>query len=153
VVGLVVERRFLVHEIAAMQGMVKTVLNSMQQAGASRVMNVELVLGASGHFTAEGAYQHFEVLTKGTPIEGASLMILWFPATFQCFSCLHRFESSDTVEQAGASLAGGGNSDTSALTCPNCGGVALEIEHQDVCYVNSIDVAYEEDVVAAAWKL
>ncbi len=63
------------HEVAAMRGMVRTVLECMQQAGASRVTNVQLVLGASGHFTADAAYQHFEALTKGTPIEDASLTI------------------------------------------------------------------------------
>ena len=41
------------HEVAAMRGMVRTVLECMQQAGASRVTNVQLVLGASGHFTAD----------------------------------------------------------------------------------------------------
>lgn len=117
------------HEAAAMRGAVNKVLEVMQLAGASRVTCIELVLGASGHFTAEAAQQHFEVFSSGTPIEGAPLKILWLPATFQCFNCLHRFQSCET---------------TSYATCPVCEGVALEIEHQDICYVGAIDIAFED---------
>src|SRR5215467_1190845 len=113
------------HEVAAMRGMVRSVLECMQQAGASRVTNVQLVLGASGHFTADAAHQHFEALVKGTPIEDASLTVQWLPAQYQCFSCLHRFESSGPASQ---------------VACPRCGEVALEVNHQDVCYVSAIDV-------------
>jgi hydrogenase nickel insertion protein HypA len=123
------------HEVAAMQGMVRTALKYMREAGGSCVTNVQLVLGASGHFTAEAAHQHFEVFTTGTPLEGASLMILWVPAKFQCLSCLHRFESCESAEQ---------------VICPRCGEVALEIEYQDVYYVSSIDVAVDDGIVPMA---
>ncbi|HLG61931.1 MAG TPA: hydrogenase maturation nickel metallochaperone HypA [Ktedonosporobacter sp.] len=117
------------HEAAAMRGVVNKVLEVMQQAGATQVTCIELVLGASGHFTAEAAQQHFEVFSAGTAIEGAPLKIMWLPATFQCFNCLHRFQSCETASYA---------------TCPLCDGVALETEHQDVCYVGAIDVAFDE---------
>lgn len=118
------------HEIAAMQGMVRTVLASLQQAGASRVTHVQLVLGASGHFTADAAYQAFEMLTSGTPIEDSSLSIQWLPANYQCFTCLHRFESGETSEQ---------------VICPKCGEVALEIAQQEICTVRSIDVSFGDE--------
>ena len=118
------------HEVAAMQGMVRTVLEYMQQAGGARVTQVQLVLGASGHFTEEAARQHFASLTEGTPTEGAVLTIVWLPAQFQCFTCLHRFVSCEPAEQ---------------VTCPQCGDLALEIEHQDVCSVSAIDVSFDEE--------
>lgn len=117
------------HEVAAMQSMVRTALKCMRQAGGSRVTNVQLVLGASRHFTADAAYQLFEALTKGTPIADASLTIQWLPAKFLCVSCLHRFESSEPATQ---------------VTCPVCGEVALEIEHTDVCYVSAIDITFDD---------
>ena len=125
------------HEVAVMRGMVRTVLESMQQAGASRVTNVQLVLGASGHLTADAAYQHFEALVKGTPIEDASLTIQWLPAQYQCFFCLHRFESSEPSSQ---------------VTCPECGEVALEVSHQDICSVSAIDVSLEHGEEAGGRK-
>lgn len=117
------------HEAAAMRSVVSKVLEVMQQARASRVTCIELVLGASGHFTAEAAQQLFDVFSAGAPIEGTALKILWLPATFQCFNCLHRFQSCETASYA---------------TCPVCEGVALEIEHQDICYVGAIDVSFDE---------
>lgn len=123
------------HEVAAMQGVVSTILESMRQAGGSRITHVQLLLGASGHFTEEAARQHFEALTAGTPAEGASLEISWLPATFQCFSCLHRFESPQPAEQ---------------VTCPLCGDLVLEIDHQDACYASDIEVAFDESSLEVA---
>lgn len=122
------------HEVAAIQGIVHTALECMQAAGASRVTHVQMVIGTSRDFTADDVCRHFEVLTKGTPIEGASISIQWLPATYQCFSCLHRFESGESAEQ---------------MVCPRCGERALEIEHRDVCQVSSIDVSFDEEGIAA----
>ncbi len=117
------------HEVAAMQGVVSAILESLRQAGGSRITHVQLVLGACGHFTQEAARQHFEALTAGTSAEGAALAIAWVPATFQCFSCLHCFESCQPAEQ---------------VTCPLCGDLALEIGHQDICHASAIEVTFEE---------
>jgi hydrogenase nickel incorporation protein HypA/HybF len=118
------------HEVAVMQGVVKTILQSLSQAGASRVTNVQLAIGRSGHFTEENARLYFAVLTKNTPIEGASLTISWLPATLQCLSCFHRFSSCELAERT---------------MCPKCGDMVMEIEHQDICYVSAIDVISEEE--------
>jgi hydrogenase nickel incorporation protein HypA/HybF len=123
------------HEVAAMQGVVRMALETMEQAGGSRVTSAHLVLGTSGHFTEEAARQHFEALTAGTPAERALLTIAWVPATFQCFSCLHCFESCQPADQ---------------VTCPLCGDPALEIGHQDTCYVSAIEVVVEESPSEAA---
>jgi hydrogenase nickel incorporation protein HypA/HybF len=118
------------HEVLVMQGVVKTILQSLAQVGASRVTNVQLAIGRSGHFTEENARQYFEVLTKDTPAEGASLTISWLPATLQCLSCFHLFSSTESAEQA---------------RCPKCEDMVMEIEHQDTCYVSAIDVISEEE--------
>jgi hydrogenase nickel incorporation protein HypA/HybF len=123
------------HEVAAMQGAVQTILEQMRAAGGSRVTAVELILGTSGHFTEEAARQHFAVLTADTPAEGATLEICWLPATFQCFSCLHRFESCATAEQ---------------VTCSRCGDIALVTSHLDDRYVKAIEVSFDEYAVEAA---
>jgi Zn finger protein HypA/HybF involved in hydrogenase expression len=114
------------HEMAAMQGMLRTVLTCMRQAGAIQVTHVQLALSVSGHMTAEAAHQLFAMLVRGTPIEGASLAIWWLPASYQCLTCRHRFESGAPCEQ---------------VLCPQCGEVALEVEHQEICTVRSIDVS------------
>jgi hydrogenase nickel incorporation protein HypA/HybF len=121
------------HGAAAMRGMVQTVLECLQQAGAAKVMSVKLVLGAAGHLTADAAFQHFAALTQGTTARDASLTIDWLPATYQCFACLQRFESCELADR---------------VVCPECGEVALEIGHQDVCYVSAIDVSFDNEKLA-----
>ncbi|HLI89410.1 MAG TPA: hydrogenase maturation nickel metallochaperone HypA [Ktedonobacteraceae bacterium] len=125
------------HEVAAMQAVVTTVLETMQRTGAVRVTGVRLILGASGHFTEEAARQHFQILTRDTPAEDAKLTISWIPATFQCFACLHRFESCGQAD---------------LTTCPQCGESALAVAHQDICAVDAIDVMFagEQESVAPA---
>lgn len=114
------------HEVAAMRGVVGTILEHTREAGATQVTRVQLVLGASGHLTEDAARQHFAVLAADTPAAEAHLDIEWLPASYQCFDCLQQFESALPPSE---------------VTCPTCGGLALEIGHQDVCYVSEIDVA------------
>jgi len=111
-----------------MQGVINTILTTLENAGVSRVTNVQLAVGTSSHFTEEAVRQYFQALTQDTPIEGATLTLSWLPATYQCLSCQQRFEST-----------------SSAAPCPQCGDVALEISHQDECYVQSIDVVSPDE--------
>jgi hydrogenase nickel incorporation protein HypA/HybF len=116
------------HEGAVMQRVINTILEIVENAGASRVTNVQLAVGTSGHFTEEAVRQYFQALTQGTPIQGATLTLSWLPAAYQCLSCQHHFESV-----------------SSTASCPQCGDVALEISHQDECYVRSIDIDTPDD--------
>ena len=118
------------HEVAAMRGVVQTALDYLQRSGGTRVTGVELVLGASGHLTEEAARQHFALFAANTPAADATVTIIWRPATYQCFACLHRFQSVTPNVDA---------------TCPRCGAVALEIEHQEVCSLRSIDVTVQDE--------
>jgi hydrogenase nickel incorporation protein HypA/HybF len=114
------------HEVAAIQGMCSTAVEHAQAAGAKKITHIEVTLGASDHFTEETVRQHFEALASGTLAEGATLSINWLPATYQCFSCLSRFPSVEGSRES--------------VTCPTCSGIALEIAHEDVYCVTSIDV-------------
>ena len=113
------------HEAAAIRGMCSTAVEHAQAAGAKKITRVEVTLGASDHLSEETVRQHFELVADGTLAAGATLSIKWLPATYQCFSCLTRFASVAQSE---------------SVTCPDCGGIALEIAHEDVCCVTSIDV-------------
>jgi Zn finger protein HypA/HybF involved in hydrogenase expression len=122
------------HEVAAMRGAIAAALDEMRAVGASRVTRIYLVLGASGHLTEDAARQHLAVLAAGTPLADAEVEISWLPAKYQCFECLQQFESVAPAEE---------------VTCPACGGIALELEHQDACYVSAIDVSDDAPAGAA----
>ena len=116
------------HEAAMMQKVVTTILTSAEQAGASRVTQVCLEVGVSGHFTEEAVRQYFLILARGTLLEGATLEVTWLPAVYQCLSCQQCFESA-----------------SSTARCPYCGDVAWEIAHHDTCFIRSIDLAFSEE--------
>lgn len=124
------------HEAAMMRGAVEEALAHMQAAGGTRITRVVLVLGASGHFTEDVARQHFAVSALATPAEDATLEIEWLPISYSCIQCLHTFKSIEPPD---------------AATCPECGGVAMETEHTDVCYIREIEV--EEAHVANGFDL
>lgn len=113
------------HEAALMQGAVQEALAKMREAGGARITRVVLTLGASSHFTEEIAQQHFAIDVLGTPAEDAALDIEWLPASYSCLKCLQTFASIEAPEIA---------------TCPACGGIALETDHADVCYIREIEV-------------
>lgn len=117
------------HEVAAIQEAVRTALEYMQRAGASRVTQVQLSVAVSGHFTEDVVRQYFTVFTAGTPAKDARLAIIWLPATYQCLTCLGTFQSLQPAVEA---------------LCPACGEAALEIKRQDTCAVSAIDVAFDE---------
>ena len=117
------------HEAAAITGAVNTALAYMQQAGASRVTNIELEAGAAGHIAEETIRQYVGMVTEGTPAEGTSVRIIWLPIMYQCLDCGHCFESSQP----------GGE-----IVCPQCGGMVLEIDHQTIFRLRAIDVAFDD---------
>jgi Zn finger protein HypA/HybF involved in hydrogenase expression len=124
------------HEAAMMRGAVQEALTQMRAAGGARITRVVLTLGASSHFTADVARQHFAVNALATPAEGATLDIEWLPASYACIQCLHMFESVQPPDGA---------------TCPECGGVAVETDHVDACYIREIEV--EDTHVASEFTL
>ncbi len=113
-----------------MRGAVTTALEQMRAAGATRVTEVHMLLGASGHLTEAAARQHFATFARGTPAEHATLTFTWLPATYKCFGCLRQFESAAPA---------------ASVECPTCGAIALEIAHDETCAVSYVDVAYDED--------
>jgi|SRR5690348_13866656 hydrogenase nickel incorporation protein HypA/HybF len=113
------------HEAAAMQTIVSTLLEQAAKTGANRVTKVELVLGASSHHTEEGVRQYFSALTAGTLAQHAELAITWLPATYQCLNCRHQFPVLNPAAET---------------DCPWCKGVALEVAHKDDWYLSKIEL-------------
>jgi hypothetical protein len=77
--------------------------------------------------TAEAVRRSFAMLVRGTPIAGASLAIQWLPASYQCLTRRRRFASGEPCEQ---------------VLCPQCSEIALEVEHQEIYTVRSIDASF-----------
>ncbi|HEX2910029.1 MAG TPA: hydrogenase maturation nickel metallochaperone HypA [Chloroflexia bacterium] len=117
------------HEVTLLRNAVQVALEEMRNAGANKVVSVQLTLGAAGHLSEEIARQYFKIYAEGTPLQNAALNLVWIPATYQCFSCLRQFQEVAQTEE---------------VICPVCGGLALEIAHSHECYVSSLEVLIED---------
>ena len=83
------------HELSIMQSALDLACDQARQAGANRVHVVRLRIGALSGVVPEALEFAFEVLTPGTPAEGARLAIDNVPATYWCATCEREFQSDD----------------------------------------------------------
>ncbi len=111
------------HELPVTEQIVEIVLNHARQAKAERVLKINLVIGELSSFVGESIQFYFDVLSKGTEAENASLSVSRIPATARCRECKSDFNP------------GGTN-----WVCPTCGRPTEEILRGREFYVESIEV-------------
>ncbi len=78
------------HEYSMMENVIAVIKAELQKAGEApegRHLEVTLKVGALEMHSEEAARQAFEVLTKGTPLEGARLNLIVLPVTLACTEC------------------------------------------------------------------
>jgi hydrogenase nickel incorporation protein HypA/HybF len=111
------------HELPVTEQLVEIVLDHARKAKAERVLKINLVIGELSSFVGESIQFYFDVLSKGTEAENASLSISRIPATAKCRECKSEFNP------------GGMN-----WFCPTCGGPIEEVLEGREFYVESIEV-------------
>ena len=82
-----------------MQGALNQVLDEASKAGAERVLNIRLRIGALSGVVAEALQFAFEALADGTVAQDATLSIENVPAMFWCETCCSEFQSVNLVAQ------------------------------------------------------
>ncbi|MCL4500377.1 MAG: hydrogenase maturation nickel metallochaperone HypA [Deltaproteobacteria bacterium] len=78
------------HEYAMMENVIAVIRAELKKAGetpAGHTLEVTLKVGALEMHSVEAARQAFEVLTKGTDLEGARLNLIVLPVTLACTDC------------------------------------------------------------------
>jgi hydrogenase nickel incorporation protein HypA/HybF len=83
------------HELSIMQSALSLALDQAKQAGAVRVHQVRLRIGALSGVVPDALEFAFEALTPGTLAEGAKLTVEHVPARFWCAKCAREFQSND----------------------------------------------------------
>ena len=76
-----------------MQSALNQALDEARQAGASRVHDIRLRIGALSGVVPDALQFAFEALADGTPAEGATLTIEQVPARFWCETCRREFDA------------------------------------------------------------
>lgn len=82
------------HELSIMEGAMRQVLDAAQQAGASRIIEIRLRIGALSSVVPESLQFAFEAVAEGTMAQHARLIIEPIPARFWCEPCQQEFESN-----------------------------------------------------------
>ena len=111
------------HEMAVTQSVLDIAIKHAQQAGASRITQINLVIGEMSGIVDDSVQFYFDFLSKDTMADGARLVFDRRPAIYRCRDCETTFHPE------------GFN-----WTCPACGALAFEVVSGREFQVESIEV-------------
>lgn len=87
------------HELSVTKSIYQIVMKHALLGRVSRVVSVNLEIGALSDLQSEWVQRYFDRLSRGTVAEGAKLKITRVPAVFQCNRCRQSFEISSLLEE------------------------------------------------------
>jgi len=111
------------HELPVTEDILRIVAEHAQKAGAAHVTRINLVIGELTSFIDDSIQFYFEMLSPGTPAEGATLHFERVKTRFRCRQCAHEFEPE------------GRN-----WMCPSCSALGGDVIAGKEFYVESIEV-------------
>jgi len=92
------------HEYAVVENIVELAGNEANNHGAKKVTQINLVLGELSSIEPECLEMYFELLSKGTVLEGAKLYFKSILAELKCEQCGEIFKKNRSI-----------------IECPKCG--------------------------------
>lgn len=120
------------HEVSVMASIVEAVLEELKKHDVEKVEEVSLVIGEITFLGREQLEFAYEIVTRGTPLEGSKLAISEEKVEVRCPSCGY---------QGGVDYVNGGGQDHMIpnLSCPKCAG-RVEVTKGKSCAVTSLKV-------------
>jgi hydrogenase nickel incorporation protein HypA/HybF len=120
-----------VHELSIAQAVVSTV---EQAVGGRRVLRVRVRIGPLAGVVPEALAFCWDVVTRGSALEGAALEVERVPLEVACSTCGHR--RAVTAPPL-------------AWSCPDCGRPALPLGDGRTLEVGEVEIDDETETVAA----
>ena len=112
------------HELSIVDALIEQTQAEIENAGHNgRVLRLDLTIGRLSGVYCDSIRFGFELLSKGTPLEGAELNITEPKATCHCAACDARVEIDEIVVQ-----------------CPECGDGDVSIEGGRQLLLDSIEL-------------
>ena len=111
------------HELAITEGIVGLAIPAAEKAGAKRVLEIHLKIGALSGVFPECIRDCLEQVTKGTIAEGVNLVVSEIPIRIYCRDCQKESEIKRTEH-----------------TCPLCGGSNFKVTAGREYFVESLKV-------------
>ena len=116
------------HELPVTEGILAVALDAARRHHAPRITTIDLVIGELGSIVDESIQFYFDLLSCGTPAEGALLRFRREPAEVVCWACGHHWSARAPLPRA----------------CPVCDSAHLQVAGGQAFYVESIEVADED---------
>lgn len=113
------------HELSVTQNILEIAL---RHAAGQRISEIELVIGQLSSFVDDSIQFYWDIISAGTPAEGARLRFKRIPAQMRCLKCGENY----TLE--------------GDFTCPQCGAREGRLVAGNEFYVDSISVEEEARV-------
>lgn len=111
------------HEYAVTQNILNIAVEEAQKAGASRVTQINLVIGDLSTIVDESVQLYFDLLSQDTPAREAKLVFRRIPAEFRCRECSHVY-----------------NKPAHGFDCPVCGSLGTPTGRGREFYIESLMV-------------
>lgn len=120
------------HELGIMTGVMESVETAAREAGATRVMRINLTVGVMTEAVEDALRFAFEALAEGTLCEEAELVITMVEPVSVCLECGHEYTH-----------------DRFHVTCPECGSGFTQLIAGKELRIESIevDIPDEEDAI------
>lgn len=115
------------HEYSIVQGLISQVRELQHQNQADRIVSVRLIVGEFSGVEPELLKLAFDILTKGTLMEGASLEIRGTELSARCLDCQRTF----VVERF-------------RFVCPACASTSISVEQGEELILESLTFASRE---------
>ena len=111
------------HEYPITEQIIKIASKHAQEANAARVTRVKLVVGESSGYIGESIQMYFDIISEGTPCEGATLDIERVKPKMRCPACGELFYRKPM-----------------SFACPKCGTDGEPTEIGKEFYIDEIEV-------------
>ncbi len=119
------------HELAITESVLDIAARHGRQANAQRVTDIHLVIGQLSSIVDDSVQFYWDIVSRDTICEGATLHFERIPAQFLCLDCHHTYEFQQELS-----------------ACPNCDSIRVKVTAGEEFQLQSIEI--EENDAAPA---
>ena len=111
------------HELAVTQSILQIALKHAQEAEASRITDIYLVIGQLSSIVDDSVQFYWDIIAKDSIAEGAELSFKRIPIEILCLECDRSYQPSDGI-----------------TSCPNCKSNRIKVIAGQEFFLDSIDI-------------
>ena len=116
------------HELAVTESILNIAMKHAQQAQATRVTDLHLVIGRLASIVDDSIQFYWDIISNDTICQGAQLHFERVPATLLCLECQKEYTL-----------------DSELSPCPSCGSAQVRVISGDQFWLDSIEIQNEPE--------